>query len=380
MASSLDLSNYEKICEEVYKVLLEELSMEDQEVRRTISRTVSQSALAQDLDFPERKALEERIFNHFRRLDILQPLLDNPQITEIMVNGPEEIFYEREGKIYRSPERFRSTEDLTHIITGFFSKYNEPLSNSVPMNSLRLPDGSRANAVLPPISQGSPILTIRKFTGIRPSLPNLISQGFITEEMASYLIQAVQDKKAIIIGGGTGSGKTTLLNILSAYIPERERIITIEDSPELQLQNRVNWVKLCTREEGPDGTMAIDSGSLIKNALRMRPDRIIVGEVRGPEAYDMLQAAMSGHPGTLCTVHGNDCKSMFLRTADLILSYSKLDYDMILRQLTDAFDLLIHIHRTEEGDRYIDEICQILPDDAKHFSLKTIYERRGDCA
>lgn len=368
---------YEEICNRVYETLLGEEDIDDINVRRIISWVLSKRETESKLDFQARTDLEERIFNRFRRLDILQSYLDDPDITEIMVNSPEEIFFEKFGKLFRSPERFRNTKDLENIITSFFAKHNIPLSNSFPMNSLRLPDGSRANAVLPPISQGSAILTIRKFSGLKPNLHNLIEMHFLDYELANYLIAAVKSKKAIIIGGGTGTGKTTLLNILSAYIPEKERIITIEDSPELQLQNKTNWIKLCTREQGPDGSEAITSSALIRNALRMRPDRIIVGEVRGEEAYDMLQAAMSGHPGTLCTVHGNDCQSMLRRTADLILSSSKLDYHMILRQLSDSFDILVHIERNAEGIRYIDEVCEISSHEKEGFQLEVIYKKEG---
>lgn len=369
MSNIQNLVAYEEICQEVYTVLLQEDKVDDITVKRIISWVTGKRKIENELNIAQRLDLEERIFNRFRRLDILQPLLDDQHITEIMVNKFDEIFYEKNGKLFQSPERFKDRDDLENIITSFFAKYNVPLSNSTPMNSLRLEDGSRANAVLPPIAQDSPVLTIRKFTGIRPNLENLIASKFLSRDLAEYLIRAVRQHQAIIIGGGTGTGKTTLLNILSAYIPENERIITIEDSPELQLQNRKNWVKLVTRDNGPDGSGAVTSSALIRNALRMRPDRIIVGEVRGSESYDMLQAAMSGHPGTLCTVHGNNCLSMFLRTADLILSSSKMQYEVILRQLTDAFDLLIHIKRDENGHRYINEVRKIIPSEETIFDL-----------
>lgn len=365
---------YCELCEGVYRLLVQEENLDDETVSRVISYVISENKQYESYNFQQRKQLEKRIFNRFRRLDILQPLIDDKEITEVMVNGPNEIFYERQGKLYVSPLRFKDDEELLNFIVSYFARYNSILSQNQPMNSLRLEDGSRAHAVIPPVSIPHPVLTVRKFTGLRPSLDFLIANEFVTDTAANYLIQAVREKQAIMIGGGTGSGKTTLLNILSAFIPSEERIITIEDSPELQLQRRTNWVRLCTRDANPDGTGEVTSSELIRNALRMRPDRIIVGEVRGSEAYDMLQATMTGHPGTLCTVHGNDCESMFLRTADLILAHSKMRYEVIIRQLASAFQLLVHIKRTHDGKRYISEIAQLKTDKQNLFQINTLKE------
>ncbi len=361
---------------EVFFRLIAEEDVSDDRVREIIAVTAAESAIDQNLDLPKRRQLQEEIFNRFRRLDLLQPLLDRPEITEIMVNGPDKIFYEKGGKIYRSPQRFKDKEELQQIICGFFSRYNQLLSYSSPLASVRLPDGSRAHAVLPPAAPDGPVLTIRKFGGIKPELPELIREDFMDEKTADILINAVRSRRSVIIGGGTGSGKTTLLNILSAYIPENERIITIEDAPELRLQKRLNWVRLTCRPPGRDGSGGIDSALLIRNALRMRPDRIIVGEVRGDEAYDMMQAAMTGHPGTLCTIHANDCESMLLRLADLILAASRLRYEVILRHIASSFDYLLHLKRSPGGRRYVSELAEIHPSRENGYRLETLFLRK----
>lgn len=366
---------YNEVCKRVFNELLVKQDADDENVRIIIGEITGEVLGNKSPGLQSRTELQERVFNRFRRLDILQPLLDDQDITEIMVNGPEQIFFEKKGRLIRSPLRFESRDYLMDVITGFFSRNNEPLSESHPLGNMQLPDGSRAHAVLHPVAQNGPILTIRKFSGIRPGLKELTEAAFFPEEIAEQLIEAVRARKSIIIGGGTGSGKTTLLNILSAYISPDERIITIEDSPELQLQNRSNWVRLTCRPAGPEGGMAIDSRMLIRNALRMRPDRIIVGEVRGDEAYDMMQAAATGHPGTLCTIHGNDCESMLLRLADLVLAASKLTYEVILRHLASAFQLLVYIARDESGERYLEEIAELRPNISENYRLTSIYRR-----
>lgn len=366
---------YEKLSKAVLQKLLREEAADDEKVKEIIALTAAELSLDEGLDLQKRLQLRESVFNRFRRLDLLQPLMDREDITEIMVNGPDKIFYEKDGQIFRSPQRFRNTEHLKQVICGFFARYNQNLSQSRPLASLRLPDGSRAHAVLAPAAPDGPILTIRKFSGIRPALDSLIRTGFVTEKAAEFLIRAVRERRAIIIGGGTGTGKTTLLNILSAYIPQEERIITIEDAPELQLQNRLNWVRLTVRPPQSDGRGGIDSAELIRNALRMRPDRIIVGEVRGDEAYDMMQAAMTGHPGTLCTIHANDCESMFFRLADLILGASRLRYEVILRHLASGFDYLVHLARDREGRRFISEIASVEPHPTAGYQLTYLCRR-----
>lgn len=371
-----DRTLFSEISQQVFQELLQEQNADDDRVKEIIARVTGNNLSDTNPGLHYRNELQERIFNRFRRLDLLQPLLDDHEITEIMVNGPQQIFFEKQGCLLQSPQRFTDTQHLTDVITGFFSRYNVALSVSHPLGSIRLPDGSRAHAVLAPIAQGGPVLTIRKFSGIRPGLPELIRSEFMPENCGELLIRAVRNRKAIMIGGGTGTGKTTLLNILSAYIPEDERIITVEDSPELQLQNRSNWVRLTCRQDGPEGSMTIDSGMLIRNALRMRPDRIIVGEVRGDEAYDMMQAASTGHPGTLCTIHGNTCEGMLLRLADLILAASRLSYEVILHHLASCFQILVHIARDDSGARHLEEVVELSSGQGSNYVLKTVYRRQ----
>jgi pilus assembly protein CpaF len=307
----------------------------------------------------EKRELALSIFNSMRRLDVLQQMMEDPGITEIMVNGYNCVFYERDGSLYPSDIHFKDAETLHSVLTHFFSRANRPLNEASPIADLRLPDGSRANAVLPPIAPDGPILTIRKFTGIRPDMESLIRQEFITKDAADYLSGAVRDKKTIFICGGTGSGKTTFLNTLSSFIPPEERVVTIEDSAELSLQGLPNLVRLEARLPAPDGQGAISIGQLIRTALRMRPDRIIVGEVRGNEAADMLHALHTGHPGSLCTGHANSCVEMLNRLSTMVLAGSSLPFEAVVRQIIMGIDILIHIKRSAHGKRLINEIVTL---------------------
>jgi pilus assembly protein CpaF len=238
---------------------------------------------------------------------------------------------------------------------------------------LRLPDGSRANAVLSPVAPDGPIFTIRKFTGVRPDIETMISQGFLSASAADYLSSSVRARKTIFLCGGTGSGKTTFLNTLSSFIPAEERVVTIEDSAELSLQGLQNLVRLEARLPGPDGQGEISIGQLIRTALRMRPNRIIVGEVRGSEAADMLHALHTGHPGSLCTGHANSCEEMLTRLATMVLAGSALPFDAVIRQIVMGVDILVHIVRTSEGKRMIDEIVEVGPLENNQFTVIPIF-------
>ncbi len=364
----------ERITNIVYKDLLLEDDASDVRVKEIITWHVNKENLSNQFSLNEIEILSARIFNKLRRLGILQPLLDNEEITEIMVNGADNIFYEMHGQIFESDLRFSSVEELTNMLISFFSRHNENLSISRPMASLKLEDGSRAHAVLAPIAPDGPIFTIRKFTGIKPSIDELISSSFLSEELSSFLEDAVKKKRGIIISGGTGTGKTTLLNVLSAFIPNDERIVSVEDSPELQLQDKNNWVSLVVREDLNNPINNVDMDELIRNSLRMRPDRIIVGEVRGKEAYAMLRSAQTGHQGTLCTIHANDARGTIYRLADLCTEGSKLNYDNLVKQIISAFELIINIKRDEFGERYISEIASIEEDKNEIFKLNFIYQ------
>jgi pilus assembly protein CpaF len=351
----------------------EHVRVDDDAFRQIISDVISRETKHMRMTLEDKRTLAVTIFNSMRRLDILQPMMDDPTITEIMVNGPSHIFFEREGRLYPSTLVFKDAAALESIITNFFSRANRPLNESSPVADLRLPDGSRANAVLSPVAPDGPIFTIRKFTGVRPDIETMISQGFLSASAADYLSSSVRSRKTIFLCGGTGSGKTTFLNTLSSFIPGEERVVTIEDSAELSLQGLQNLVRLEARLPGPDGQGEISIGQLIRTALRMRPNRIIVGEVRGSEAADMLHALHTGHPGSLCTGHANSCEEMLTRLATMVLAGSALPFDAVIRQIVMGVDILVHIVRTSEGKRMIDEIVEVGPLENNQFTVIPIF-------
>lgn len=354
-----------------------ECEPDDDKIRSIISDIISEELRDYNLSLDYKKSLATNIFNSLRRLDCIEPLMEDPTITEIMVNGPDNIFFERSGKLYKSDIRFKDSEALQTVISCFFANRNRPLNEANPISDLRLPDGSRANAVLPPIAPDGPILTIRKFTGISQDIVSLIRTGFVSEEAARFLSECVKNRKTIFLCGGTGSGKTTLLNTLSSFIPPSERVITIEDSAELNLQGIKNLVRLEARLPGPDGNGEINIGDMIKAALRMRPDRIIVGEVRGKESSDMMHALNTGHPGSMCTGHANSCLEMLERLTGMVIAGSSLPFEAVISQISMGIDLIIHITRSRDGKRYIDEISQVLPNKGLNYQLKKLYSAEG---
>lgn len=357
-----------------------DMVLEDRKLKILIAEQLNLELGKQKLGFALHQELVDEIFNQMRGLDVLQPLMADRRVTEIMVNGADQIFIESDGRLRQTDLRFRDAEHLTDVIVHFFSRANRPINFRQPIADMRLPDGSRANAVLPPIASNGPIFTIRKFTGIKLTGQALVATDFISQACLDFLGQAIRQRESIMISGGTGSGKTTLLNVLSSEIPARERVITIEDSSELQLQGHDNLVKLEARLPGPDGSGQISIADLIKTALRMRPDRIIVGEVRGKEAYDLLSSMNTGHPGTLCTGHANSCQDMISRLANLVLQSSSLPYETILREVASAIHLLVHIRRTAEGKREISEVYRLRPHHHKIYELEAIFlrEKEGD--
>ncbi len=349
----------------------------DQKLKQMISDAITEQTSSIGMNLDTKRELAMKIFNSLRRLDVIEPLMEDPTITEIMVNGPEQVFFERGGKLYRSDVRFKDSASLTTIISCFFANQNRALNEANPIADLRLPDGSRANAVLPPVAPDGPIITIRKFTGIRQDIVTLIRQGFISEEAARFLSECVVNRKTIFLCGGTGSGKTTFLNTLSSFIPPDERVVTIEDSAELNLQGIKNLVRMEARIAGPDGSGEVNIGMMIRTALRMRPDRIIVGEVRGAESADMLTAMNSGHQGSFCTGHGNSCIEMLERLTGMIMAGSGLPFEAIVTQVSMGVDLIIHITRNKTGRRFIDEISQVLPAKGSEYCLRKLFVNKG---
>jgi pilus assembly protein CpaF len=309
----------------------------------------------------EKVEILETLFNAMRRLDILQPLIEDPSITEIMINGPENIFIEKEGKVERVKLKFSSEDKLRDVIHNIVARVNRSINEATPICDARLLDGSRVNAVIPPLALQGPVLTIRKFPEKPMSIEQLIRYGSITKEVADFLKKIIEAKYNVFVCGGTGSGKTTFLNALSNFIPKDERVITIEDSAELQIVNVENIVKLETRNANTEGKGEVSIRDLIRSSLRMRPERIVVGEVRGGEALDMLQAMNTGHEGSLSTGHANSTKDMISRLETMVLSGAgSLPLEAIRQQIASALDIIIHLSRLRDRSRRTLEIVEVV--------------------
>lgn len=332
----------------------------DKELWQGIERKVLSDPELGDLTSGERHALVQRLFDSFRGLDILQPLVDHPDITEIMINSHREIFVEQEGEVSQIQLEFESRERLEDIIQMIVSGVNRIVNESSPIVDARLKDGSRVNIVLPPIALKGPTMTIRKFPSEPMTMSDLIGKGALHEEAAELLQQLVRSKFNIFIGGGTGSGKTTFLNALSQFIPPDERIITIEDSAELQIVTVPNLVSLETRNANTEGKGEISIRDLIKSSLRMRPNRIVIGEVRGAEALDMLQAMNTGHDGSLSTGHANNISDMISRLETMVLSGAELPISVVRQQISSAIDIFVHLSRLRDRSRRVTEISEVI--------------------
>lgn len=357
----------------LYQNIKQVHNLSNQELWQKINIESRVIMLQYNLTLADQRRIIQEIFDKIRGYDLLQPLISNPLITEIMVNRYDRIFYEQGGKIFHSQIKFENEQAYRELINHWFAKANRPLNHSYPIADLRLPDGSRAHAVIPPASPDGPILNIRKFSNVKPDRNFYISRKGIPEKYMEFLENAVRDKKSIFICGGTGSGKTTLLNILSASIPTDERVITIEDACELQLQNISNLVRLEAQRIDAGTVTQINLSNLIKASLRMRPDRIIVGEVRGEEAVDLLNAMNTGHPGALSTGHSNSCLDMLYRLSNLIFANSKIPYEAIQRSLASAIDYLVFIKRETDGLRHVVEIEELTDYSNNQFILSPVY-------
>lgn len=357
----------------LYQNIKQVHNLSNQELWQKINIESRVIMLQYNITLADQRRIIQEIFDKIRGYDLLQPLISNPLITEIMVNRYDRIFYEQGGKIFHSQIKFENEQAYRELINHWFAKANRPLNHSYPIADLRLPDGSRAHAVIPPASPDGPILNIRKFSNVKPDRNFYISRKGIPEKYMEFLENAVRDKKSIFICGGTGSGKTTLLNILSASIPSDERVITIEDACELQLQNISNLVRLEAQRIDAGTVTQINLSNLIKASLRMRPDRIIVGEVRGEEAVDLLNAMNTGHPGALSTGHSNSCLDMLYRLSNLIFANSKIPYEAIQRSLASAIDYLVFIKREADGLRHVVEIEELTDYSNNQFILSPVY-------
>jgi len=331
------------------------------------------------LNFKEKKYISAAIFEAIRGLGVLGGIITDPDVTEIMINGYKDIFIEKEGRLYKLDSQFESRRELEIIITKFVSKAGRAVNESEPIVDFCLEDGSRVNVVMQPVALNGPIVTMRRFPKEAMTVEKLIEFGSITEEVAEVLKQLVKAKYNIFVCGGTGSGKTTFLNALSNFIPKDERIITIEDSAELQIKNIDNLVQLETRNAGADGKGAITIRDLIKSALRMRPERIVVGEVRGAEALDMLQAMNTGHDGSLSTGHANSPGDILSRLETMVLQGTEgLPLEAIRQQIASAIDIIIHLSRLRDKSRRTMEIVEIQGYDQKtrEIKLNKLYEFR----
>ena len=363
-----------------------------QEIKRELltdleERQVSDSHLYQQIDsallnrrdigLQEKLYLRTAVFDSFRRLDLLSELLDDKNVTEIMINGPREIFVEKKGKMEKWNRSFQSEEQLFDLIQQIVSRINRAVNTKSPIVDARLEDGSRVHVVLPPIALKGPTVTIRKFP--EPiTMAKLIQLGSLTEDAALFLESLVKASYNIFISGGTNSGKTTFLNALSQYIPKRERIITIEDSAELQIQEVENLVSLETRNANAEGEGAVSISDLIKASLRMSPNRIIVGEVRGKECLDMLNAMNTGHDGSISTGHGNTSRDMLRRMETMVLQGADLPLSSIRNMIASAIEIMVHLGRSKDHKRRVLEISEVTGVENGEIQLKTLYQYNGE--
>lgn len=334
-------------------------SVEDEEVLGLIDEEIIRAKRAGSLSLDEMKQMRLELFNAIRRLDVLQELIEDSSVTEIMINGPDCIFIERSGKLMRTDRTFVSGEKLEDVVQQIVSACNRVVNESSPIVDARLGNGDRVNVVLPPVALNGPIVTIRRFPEKPIRMEDLLCLGSVPQEIADFLRCIVRAGYNIFISGGTGSGKTTFLNALSEYIPADERVITIEDNAELQIRHIDNLVRLEARNANVEGCRPITIRDLIRSALRMRPDRIIVGEVRGSEAIDMVQAMNTGHDGSLSTGHANSAQDMLARLETMILMGMDLPLPAIRGQLASAIDVIIHLGRLRDRSRKLLEICEV---------------------
>ncbi len=366
-----------KVIMEIQEVILQKLdinsSISDQTILSLIEESVLRFAHTVYLSMDEKKEVIQRTFYAIRKLDVLQEILEDQEITEIMVNGPDQIFIEKQGRLEPYPKKFLSKEKLEDVIQQIVGKVNRTVNESSPIVDVRLQDGSRVNVVLPPVAINGPIVTIRKFPADPITMEHLVSIQSITMQAAEFLKKLVQAKYNIFISGGTGSGKTTFLNALSAYIPKEERIITIEDSAELQIQNIPNLVRLEVRNANLEGKNEVTIRDLIRSALRMRPDRIILGEVRDAAAYDLLSVMNTGHDGSLSTGHANSPKDMLKRLEALVLTAVDIPLLAVRSQIASAIDIVVQLGRLRDRSRKVLEIDEMIEMDGTEIIMRPLY-------
>ena len=348
--------------------------LNDEEVGGVIDRCILEEAAHEYIPVKEKVRLKAEIFNSLRRLDVLTEYLEAEDITEIMVNGYRDIFVEKNGRLERVDSAFESEKKLLSVIQQIVAGCNRRINEAEPIVDARLKGGSRVNIVLQPVSVDGPIVTIRRFPKEAFDMNRLIALGAISQEVADLLGMLVVSGYNIFVSGGTGSGKTTFLNALSGYIPKSERVITIEDSAELQLKGIDNLVRLEARPSNVEGNNAVTIRELIRTSLRMRPDRIIVGEVRDEAAIDMLAAMNTGHDGSLSTGHANSCEDMIKRLETMVLMGLDIPLVAVKQQIASAVDVIIHLSRMHDGSRKVWKICEVVGMKNGEIKLNTLFE------
>ena len=371
-----------EVQETIRKKILENINLTkttDEMLEEQVRKEVDLYFGGKYVSIEDKAFLIDQIFSSIRGFGLLDTIINDDTVTQVMINGPEEIFIEKSGKLIELKERFESEEKLQDVIQRIVALAGREVNQANPIVDTRLPDGSRVNVVLPPISLKGPIVTIRKFSKEPMTVEKLIQYGSITPEIAEILKLLVRAKYNIFICGGTGSGKTTFLNAISNFIPSDERVITIEDSAELQIANVDNLVSLETRNANTAGVGAISIRDLIKSALRMRPDRIVVGEVRGAEALDMLQAMNTGHDGSLSTGHANSTRDMLSRLETMVLTGAEgLPLDAVRQQIASAVDIIVHLSRLRDRSRKTMEITEVAGYEKGAIQLNTLYRFEED--
>ncbi len=370
---------------EVQARLLQEINLsvllalgDDEKVERLLEQAITLflEEVAVPLNTAEKKVLVQEILNDILGLGPLESLFNSDDINDILVNGPDNVWIERNGLLERTDITFRSEEHLLHVINRIVAPLGRRVDESSPMVDARLPDGSRVNAVVPPLAQDGPMLSIRRFGSSRYTLPDLVRLGTVTDPSAEFLRLAVVSRLNILVSGGTSAGKTTLLNVLSGYISDSERIVTIEDTAELRLQ-QTHVLRLESRPDNAEGRGAISQRELVRNSLRMRPDRIIVGEVRGAEALDMLQAMNTGHDGSMTTLHANSAQDAIARLETMVLlSGIELSQQSIREQIGAAFHLVLQVKRLADGSRKVVNISEVLGMEGNHVLLNELFKFR----
>ena len=364
----------QELQEMVHQRLDMSTELSDEAIGDVIDEVIMEKSRNMYMSSVTKLTLRQELFNAIRRLDLLQELIDDKSVSEIMVNGADSIFYERNGKIYTWDRHFESREKLEDVIQQIVSRSNRQVNESVPSVDARLSDGSRVNVVLDPVALNGPILTIRKFPEEAITMEKLIEWESLSQEAADYLKILVQAGYNIFISGATSTGKTTFLNVLADYIPKTERVITIEDSAELQLHDIANLVRMEVRQADAEGVSSVTLRDLIKASLRMRPDRIIVGEVRGPEALDMIQSMNTGHDGSLSTGHANSPEDMLSRIETMILMGSDMPLPAIRKQIASSIDIIIQLGRLRDRSRRVTEITEVLSCDQNGYVLNKLFQ------